>query len=237
MSKRRGISKNKLASGPLRGAVASGLAAGLAAASLSGVGTANATCVGISGIDIGDGCTSEFGSFALVLGEGAAEASGFLTGAIATGTNTAAISDGLATLAYAGGTGSAAATNGILNFAAAGLPGNENVFAQAGNTGGDFANLALNFGAAEVIGQSVVGAGGGAFNLAANLFGTANSNTPMIVGASGVGNSAINVTGNRNTVFAAGILNNATSLGNPFRFPMGACPESRGIWATIHGEL
>ena len=57
MDKRAGISKDKLASGLLRGAVVSGLAAGLAAASLGGVGTANATCIGISGINInlGDG--------------------------------------------------------------------------------------------------------------------------------------------------------------------------------------
>ena len=51
----------------------------------------------------------------------------------------------VSSVAYAGGTGSGAVTNGFLNFAAAGLPGNENVFAQAGNTGDDFANVALNF--------------------------------------------------------------------------------------------
>ena len=48
MDKRGGISKDKLASGLLRGAVVSGLVSGLAAASLGGVPTADATCIGIS---------------------------------------------------------------------------------------------------------------------------------------------------------------------------------------------
>jgi hypothetical protein len=60
MGKRRGISKDKVA----RGAVASGLAAGLVAATLTGTGTAHAWCVGLSGIDIGGGCDSTIGNFA-----------------------------------------------------------------------------------------------------------------------------------------------------------------------------
>ena len=65
MDKRGDISKDKLASGLLRGAVVSGLVSGLAAASLGGVRTASATCIGISGINInigdGGGCISTFG--------------------------------------------------------------------------------------------------------------------------------------------------------------------------------
>ena len=81
---------------------------GLAAASLGGVPTANGTCIGISGINIGDGCNSSFGNFALGLGEGtvADASSGFLNGAIATGTNTQALSNGFGSLGLAGGSGS-----------------------------------------------------------------------------------------------------------------------------------
>ncbi len=56
MNKRGNVLEGKIASGLRRGAVASGLAAGLAAASLGGVPTADATCIGISGINIGGGC-------------------------------------------------------------------------------------------------------------------------------------------------------------------------------------
>ena len=75
MGKRRDGSKDKLASGLLRGAVVSGLVSGLAAASLGGVGTANATCLSIGGFfSIGSGCTSSPLSFAVVLGTGTANA-------------------------------------------------------------------------------------------------------------------------------------------------------------------
>ncbi len=51
-------------------------------ASLGGVPTANAWCIGISGINIGEGCTTELGTFALGIGdETTATAGGFLTGA------------------------------------------------------------------------------------------------------------------------------------------------------------
>ena len=126
MSKRRDTAKDKLASGLLRGAVVSGLVSGLAAASLGGVPTANATCLGIFGISInlggGGHCSSSLFGFALGLGPGTtATADGLFTAAIATGTDTEASSAGLATLAYAGGTDTLAATQGILNLAAAGL--------------------------------------------------------------------------------------------------------------------
>ena len=72
----------------------------------------------------------------------------------------------------------------------------------------------------------------GAFNLAGNLFGNANSvdgvPTPLIVFAGGdadtlgFGTVAANVFGNRNDVEAIGTLLNATAWGNVFRTPNGS---------------
>ncbi len=188
--------------------------------------------------------TSTFGNFALVLGTGTATANGFLTAAIGTGSGTNAISGGLGTLAYAGGTGTLAQTQGILNLAIAGLGlqgalgVGTNVSAQAGFRGGDFFNVAVNVGsAADAPGStgpatSTVKAGNGAFNLAGNLLGNANSvdgvPTPLTVlaGGSGAnlgfGNVAANVIGNRNHVEALGSLLNATNWGNLFRSPNGS---------------
>ena len=249
MDKRRDISKNRLASGLLRGAVVSGLVSGLAAASLSGVPTARATCVGIFGISInlgdGGGCTSSLFGFALGLGPGTtATADGLFTAAIATGTDTDASSDGLGTLAYAGGTNTLAATQGILNLAVSGvgfegpLGVGTNVEAVAGVRPFDFVNIAVNIGSADDPPDSdgdaisVVEASDGAFNLAGNLFGNANSvdgvPTPMIVFAGGdpdtlgFGTVAANVFGNRNHVEAIGTLLNATAWGNVFTSPNGS---------------
>ena len=121
MDKRGNLKGDKLASGLLRGAVVAGLAAGLAAASLGAVPTADATCIGISGINIGGECHSSFGNFAMVLGTGTATANGLFTAAIGIGAGRSAISGGLGTLAYAGHIGTLAETQGILNFAAAGF--------------------------------------------------------------------------------------------------------------------
>ena len=128
------ISKNKFANGLLCGAVASGVAV---AASLGGVGPANATCVSFNGFNLGDGCTSSRGGFAIGIGDGtAATANGLLAFAIATGADTVATSVGALSLALAGGT---------------------NVMAQAGREGGgDFANVAVNLGNAEELEQSGV---------------------------------------------------------------------------------
>jgi hypothetical protein len=225
------ISKDKVA-----GAV---LVSVLAAASLGGVGTASATCIGISGINIGDGCSSSFGNFALGLGEDTtANAAGNLTSAIAIGTGTTAGSTGSGSLAYAGGLESEALANGILNTAVAGLGFGgplgvgTNAFAQSGFLDTDFANLAINLGDA-VDGTSTVEADLGAFNLAGNFFGNANSvdgvPTDMTVWSGGsdedspgYGNVAANVFGNRNHVQSIGILNNATNWGNEFTFPNGS---------------
>ena len=217
---------------------------GLAAASLGGVPNARATCIGISGINIGDGCDSTFGNFALVLGTGTAETSGFFTAAIGTGTDVTASSGGLGTLAYAGGAGTLAVTEGILNLAVAGL-GFEgplgvgtNVVAFAGARPLDFVNIAVNIGSADDAFDTVDGAtsgveaSDGAFNLAGNLFGNANSlgsvPTPLTVLAGGddetlgFGTVAANVFGNRNHVEAICTLVNATNWGNAFTFPNGS---------------
>lgn len=248
MGKRRDISKQskgKLASGLLGGAVVSGLAA----ASLGAPPNADATCIGIFGISINDGsgghCSSSLFGFALGLGPGTtATAEGLFTAAIATGTDTEASSAGTGTLAYAGGTNTLAATQGILNLAVAGL-GFEgplgvgtNVVATAGVRDLDFVNIAVNIGSADDAldsggdAISVVEASDGAFNLAGNLFGNANSvdgvPTAMVVFAGGddetlgFGTVAANVFGNRNHVEAIGTLNNATAWGNVFRTPNGS---------------
>ena len=141
------------------------------AASLGGVGTANATCASISGIiNIGKGCTSSPLSFALALGpnriasaEGlltgaiaigtnnVANAEGFLTGAIAIGLNntdtgppnTVADSRGAISLAYAGGNNATTLTFGNLAFAAGQGDG---YLTQAGGTSTDMGNVALSLG-------------------------------------------------------------------------------------------
>ena len=80
MGKRGDISQGKLASG-LLGWVASGLVA----ASLGGVGTANASCVNFGGIAIGGGgsggaCQAAFGSIAIVIGPTPVNEDGVFTG-------------------------------------------------------------------------------------------------------------------------------------------------------------
>ena len=100
MLMRRVSAKEKVNNGLVRAALVAGVASAVAVGSLSGVGPANGTCIGISGINInlggGGGCNSTFGNFALGLGTGTvADASGgFLNGAIAVGTNVAAFAEG-----------------------------------------------------------------------------------------------------------------------------------------------
>ena len=159
MGKRRDT-QDKLGE-PTGGAVASGLAA----ASLYGVGTANATCVGISGIDIGDGCESTFGNFSIGLGpDTQAHSNGLLTGAIAVGDGTIADVTGILTAAWAGGTGSAAAANGFIAWAVAQGDGEGvgDVAALAGSEPLDIANFAFNFGNATDGATSAVEASDGA---------------------------------------------------------------------------
>jgi hypothetical protein len=206
MDKRRDISEHsegKLASGLRRGAVVSGVTAAMAAASLAGVPNADATCVGISGININFGasgeCNSTFGNFALVLGTGTATTGGSLNAAIAVGTNVDAIA----------GTGLLDSLNLAANF------GNATDGASSTVTVGGTALLPSNF------------------NLAANLGGNAGlsgaAGVPPVDMDVSVGdgflNVALNVVSNRSTVSAGGdggFLNFAINSGGPFSFPQGS---------------
>jgi hypothetical protein len=172
MDEHRVFSKDQLANGPLRYVAALGLVSGMAAGSLGGAGTANASCLSIGGFfSIGSGCTSSPLSFALVLGNGTANAQGLLNGAIAIGNAafadargflTGAIANGLGnstsgplppetvarsvgalSFAYGGGTDTFVDTQGSLNIAAA--QGN-GYFVRAGGTPGDIGNVALSLG-------------------------------------------------------------------------------------------
>jgi hypothetical protein len=86
MSRRQDGSTDTLTGGLLRAAAVSGLVTGLAAAAVGGAGAATASCLSLGGFfSIGSGCTSTPLSFALVLGNGTANARGLLTGAVAIG--------------------------------------------------------------------------------------------------------------------------------------------------------
>ena len=173
MLMRRVSATDKIPNGLLRSAAVAGLASGLVAAgTLGGLGTANASCLSIGGFfSIGSGCTSTPLSFAVVLGNGTAnarglltgavaignatfaDAQGFLTGAIATGlTNTApgpvppqtdVRSMGALSLAYGGGTNMLVRTEGNLAFA---IAQGGNYIARAGQTPSDIGNVALGLG-------------------------------------------------------------------------------------------
>jgi len=173
----------------------------VAVGSLSGVGPANGTCIGISGINIGSGCASTFGNFALGLGQGtvANSSGGFLNGAIAVGTNVAA---------FAGSPAALSVANLALNIGSADNTVNPTTGAPNGPA------------------FSRVTAGPGFLNLGANFGGNASPNPngpqPMVITAAGFGSSALNFIGNRNRLTSVGILNNTTNAGNPFGFPNGS---------------
>jgi len=184
----------------MRGAVVSGVAAAMAAASLGEVPKADATCVGIFGISINDRsgghCSATFFSFALGLGPGtSATADGQLNAAIAVGNNVSATAG----------------------------------FEQDEEDVVDAFTLAINVGNATDGAVSTVEAGNGTFNLAANLGGNANAQPgrePVdmdISAGDGIENVALNVIGNRNTIRAEqGALNFAINTGAPFSFPNGS---------------
>lgn len=228
------ISMDKVTRAGIVGAVASAMAVGAFGATAP----AHAWCVGISGINIGGGCSSTLGNFALGLGPNAvASSSGFITGAIAFGDAFAA-SAGTLTAAWAGGTGSESYTDGFFNWAVA---QGTNASAVAGRQNSDFANFAFNFGNAvepwlggenEELGTSNVDASYGSFNLAANLGGNANAvegtTKDLRVWAGGLegeenfGSAALNLFGNRNDVQAFGSGVATIAVGNPFGFPNGS---------------
>jgi hypothetical protein len=242
MGMRKSLSTENFARALVRGTVAAGLMSGLAAVALGGAGTANATCASISGIDlgIGTGCTSSPLSVAVSLGNGTAnaqgflsgawaigdssyaKAQGFLTGAIANGignTSPDAIppqtdvrSEGAASLAYGGGETVVVRTEGSLALAAA--QGNS-YHARAGQTPTDFGNVALgignNFNPDPNILTAVV-AGDIAPNGPPSYANLAlNVGDDNNVQAKGFCNSVINIFGNRNSLAAIGNLNHATN--------------------------
>lgn len=200
MLMRQVSSKSKVSNGILRAAMVSGVVSGVAAASLTGAGPVNATCIGISGINIGNGCNSTLGTFALGLGPGTlADASGgFLNGAIAIGTNVAAFAEGsgfsVANLAINAGN----ADDPI--DPTTGIPGANTAFSRV-TAGAGFLNLGLNLGG--------------------NASSTPEGPTPMDIRASGIASSALNFIGNRNKLTSTGVLANSTVLGG-IGFPNGS---------------
>ena len=220
MLMRRISKKDKIPSGPLRKVAASGIAVGLAAASLNGIGTANGTCFGAFGIDIGD-CTSTFGSFAFVLGDGTAAALGPFTAAIALGLNdpAEAESSGFFSLAYAGGANTFAATQGTLALA---FVQATEATARAGSNATDYGNIGVNLGRGDPLSgspdSSIVFAGNqvGApnlFNLVVNTANTTEKSThPTKLGAGGFASSAFNIGGEDNVGSALGTVNNVTNF-------------------------
>jgi hypothetical protein len=105
MIQNRALSQTTRAGGALLTAIASSLAA----VALIGTGSANATCLSISGLNNGGGCTSTAGSIALAIGTNAtASAKGFLNTSLAIGTGSKAISVGNLNTAIAMGTNSQA---------------------------------------------------------------------------------------------------------------------------------
>src|SRR3954462_5098159 len=193
MLMRRVSAKDKVNNGLVRAALVAGVASAVAMGSLSGVGPASGTCIGFSGFDFnlggGGSCTSTFGNFALGLGEGtvANSSGGFLNGAIAVGTNVAAL---------------------------AGDPFNTGTFSVANlalNLGSAEDPFTGPFPLSDETAQSLVLAGPGVLNLGANLGGAANSGAcggvgkqPMQIVAAGFGSSALNFIGNRNRLTSTG---------------------------------
>ena len=218
MITQQATTRDKLAGGLLLGAVASGLAA----AALSGTGTAMASCASISGISTGSSggsvCTSTPTSFAIGVGDKTtAAATGLFNGAIAIGTNngptnaTAAVATGALSLAYANGKNTSASTEGNLSLAVA---QGDNLEAQAGLTPGDIGNVAINVAQGETVigGNSVLAAGQG--NLAANLGGVSGIITSYVQ-AYGTGNAAVNIGGKGNVVSAGNVNGNPPFVGVP----------------------
>ena len=267
MLMRRVSTTDKIPNGLLRSAVASGIvvASGVTAATMGGVGTANATCLSVSGINIfGSECTSSPLSFAFALGpnleasanglftsaiaigtRNVADAEGFLTAALAIGFGDApnpgppqaeAHSAGALSLAYAGGNNALAEAFGNLAIAAA--QGDENV-ALAGETPTDIGNVALSLGNNNAVTAGVTpGPSSGTpsyFNLALNL-GEGNA----LLGQDGTGNSLLNFFGNGNTPLGAGgVFNNVTNFfGDGNLFVAGNEPDpDAGILQQIGGNV
>jgi hypothetical protein len=198
MNERRNISMHS------KGKLASGLKRG---AVVSGV-TATLAAASLGGVPNADATCLGILGISINLGDGGHCSSNLTTFSLGIGPDTFAI-----------------ANEGFFNAAIA--IGN-NITATAGTGGLDFLNLAFNSGQAEDSATSTVIAGGGGFNLAANLGGNANASGGSVVdmdifAGNGFGNAAVNLFANRNRVHAEdGFLNIATTVGNAFSNPNGS---------------
>jgi hypothetical protein len=226
MARHRASSKDSVAGGLLLGVVASGT---LAAATLNGAGSANATCASIGGVSSGTGCTSTATSFAVGLGSGTtASATGLFSGAIANGvTNTGtqvtdAEASGPFDFAYAGGPNTFASARGTLGVAVA---QGKNVFATAGASSTDVGNAAFNIANEPVLGGNFVVAGGGNGNLATTVGGTGNGVFAGYVGSPSTLSTAFAIGGTNNAVIATPGPFNVAGLVNQ---------TSKGVLNNIH---
>ncbi len=219
MGKHGASSTQKIAGGVLLGAVASALAA----ATLGGAGTANATCASINGIGNGGGCESTPGSAVIALGPNAkATAKGLGNTAIVIGADSTANAGKSATTDFfnnatvVGNNSDANALQGIGNSSTViGDYGH----AWAGSTGYKPAGTQLNFNHATIIGngnntdlggasQGITGYPGGN-NLAYATSG--NNQSATVIG--GAGNYVVSSWGDNNSSYVQG-SNNSVAAGN-----------------------
>lgn len=185
MSRNRNTSINKVTGGLV--AVATGVAA-----VTTGAGTAEATCISISGLNNGGGCTSTAGSIAIAIGAHAiATANGVLNVSMALGAHAAAVTVGNLDTALAVG---------------------DYAVSEAGLSPGDVGNLSVDITPGTAVSEAVTGGGGvygrGVGNTAMNLGGPGN-----IVESVGQFNSASNVGGMGGEVLVVGSFNRAINLG------------------------
>jgi hypothetical protein len=167
-----------------RTAVIGAAAASLMAGSLGGASHANATCFGISGINIGSGCHSTLGNIAIGLGNGAVAYSlnGVLNFAVALGDNSRANAyDGLANVALAVGESAYASGDKVGNLAvsfgreaAAQASGVANLAVALGDPG---ENAEKGYNRTEALIQ-------GTLNVAVGLFGGSSANGRFLANAS-----------------------------------------------------
>jgi hypothetical protein len=128
-------------------AAAAVVSATFVASALSCAPPAQATCASFSGINLGSGCSSTLGGFAIAIGPSVAIANGFLSTAIAVGNDATAGSFGALSFAVAAGHSQAIAGESDNDFANIAISLGDDSFAQSGRIGGGgFGNVATNIG-------------------------------------------------------------------------------------------
>ena len=201
------VNQIRVKGGVLLSALVSGA---LAAGTLTGTPTANATCASFWGIGNSADCTSNLFGLAIAIGPGAkASAYGAFGAAFSVGTGAAANVSDPFSFAVAAGDSAVAQGGGLFGIAAA--LGTKTIALTSGSPslGNLGFNIALNVSPTNQTSQvTAIGVG----NLAVNLFNTGG----VQVVAEGVANIASNVGGNGNTVVAGGgstsVLNTAFNL-------------------------